>query len=194
MKKIFLLIMGLGMVFFTGCATSDYMTDRGNDAADIVTGTVASNSFGVGVRVGPMAFGGFLANENERKGLRGGEFLTDSLDEEGKGLFSFLGRMTLVALLYYGESFFTDIAENTDEDRDPRNKSFAVEPLWGFMPIAIGEEEKDYAPAYYFTQIEVMIGIVGGIRFGFNPGELIDFLLGWTTLDIYGDDVGVETE
>ena len=28
------------------------------------------------------------------------------------------------------------------------------------------------------------------LRFGFNPGELLDFILGWFTIDIYGDDLG----
>ncbi len=42
----------------------------------------------------------------------------------------------------------------------------------------------------YCTQIEVVAGALGGLRAGFHPGELIDFLLGWTTLDIYNDDMG----
>ena len=29
-------------------------------------------------------------------------------------------------------------------------------------------------------------------RAGVNVGELIDFLLGWTTLDIFGDDLGAK--
>jgi len=29
----------------------------------------------------------------------------------------------------------------------------------------------------------------GTVRLGFNPGELLDFILGWTTIDIYGDDI-----
>ena len=41
----------------------------------------------------------------------------------------------------------------------------------------------------YYTQVEVVIAIIGSLRLGFNPGELLDFLVGWTTLDIYGDDL-----
>lgn len=41
----------------------------------------------------------------------------------------------------------------------------------------------------YYTQVEILAGIGGGIRLGFNIGELVDFLLGWTTIDIYGDDI-----
>ncbi len=34
-----------------------------------------------------------------------------------------------------------------------------------------------------------MIGLGGTLRLGFNPGELLDFLLGWFTIDIYNDDI-----
>jgi hypothetical protein len=27
------------------------------------------------------------------------------------------------------------------------------------------------------------------VRCGFNPGELLDFILGWTTIDIFKDDI-----
>ncbi len=40
----------------------------------------------------------------------------------------------------------------------------------------------------YFTQIEVVAGLLGTLRLGFNPGELLDFILGWTTVDIFNDD------
>lgn len=45
--------------------------------------------------------------------------------------------------------------------------------------------------AYYYTQLEVAAGLGYTVRLGFNPGELLDFLLGWTTIDIFGDDVGI---
>jgi hypothetical protein len=40
----------------------------------------------------------------------------------------------------------------------------------------------------YLTQVEATVGVVGTMRIGLNPGELLDFLLGWTTLDFYRDD------
>jgi len=42
--------------------------------------------------------------------------------------------------------------------------------------------------ASFWTQIDLALGVYWPIRIGFNPGELLDFLLGWTALDIYGDD------
>ena len=43
---------------------------------------------------------------------------------------------------------------------------------------------------YRLTQLEVAGGIVATGKLGLNPGELLDFLLGWTTLDLYDDDLG----
>ncbi len=44
-------------------------------------------------------------------------------------------------------------------------------------------------PWYYYTQCEVCLGVLRGVRLGVNPGELLDFLLGWTTLDTFNDDL-----
>ncbi len=42
---------------------------------------------------------------------------------------------------------------------------------------------------HYCTDMVVAAGLAGTLRLGFNPGKLVDFLLGWTTLDICGDDL-----
>ena len=34
----------------------------------------------------------------------------------------------------------------------------------------------------------MIAGFGGTIKLGFNPGELLDFILGWTTIDIFSDD------
>lgn len=44
-----------------------------------------------------------------------------------------------------------------------------------------------YAP--YFTHVEVAAGAGGTIRIGTNPGEVLDFLLGFFGVDMYGDDL-----
>ena len=43
--------------------------------------------------------------------------------------------------------------------------------------------------APYFTQIEVAAGFGLVTRVGFNPGELLDFFLGFAGVDLYDDDV-----
>jgi hypothetical protein len=45
----------------------------------------------------------------------------------------------------------------------------------------------------FFLEVGACIGLVG-FDLGFNPVEFVDFLLGWTTLDITGDDAVPEAE
>ena len=40
----------------------------------------------------------------------------------------------------------------------------------------------------YYTDIQIALGIGYGARLGFNPGELVDLLLGCIGIDIYKDD------
>jgi hypothetical protein len=69
-----------------------------------------------------------------------------------------------------------------------RHKHHSAFYLLGIaMPAAPHGEVK--CPPSYFTQIEVTAGLGGGSRLGFNPGELLDFILGWVGFDIYGDDL-----
>lgn len=56
------------------------------------------------------------------------------------------------------------------------------------------ESKKPYGyPNEYKYQIEVFFSMYYGIRVGINFSELVDFLLGFTTLDILGDDVENKT-
>lgn len=41
--------------------------------------------------------------------------------------------------------------------------------------------------------VQVSIGLYYGVRAGVNVNEAVDFLLGWTTLDIMGDDRSAKT-
>ena len=56
------------------------------------------------------------------------------------------------------------------------------------MPIACPSSQKIETLAY-LTQVEAVVGLGPSIRLGFNPGELLDFILGWVTLDIFNDDL-----
>jgi hypothetical protein len=53
----------------------------------------------------------------------------------------------------------------------------------------MGHPALEENPAYW-TQVEVEAGVIFAVHAGFNPGELLDFLLGWFGADIYGDDCG----
>ena len=71
-----------------------------------------------------------------------------------------------------------------------RGKSFAALGLLGlsgvFCNATNGVVWRQSIP--YYTQVEVVLGLGSHLRLGLNPGELLDFVLGWTTIDIFGDD------
>ena len=70
----------------------------------------------------------------------------------------------------------TALAENPNPDP----------ALLAYLPK---EKIKPYGyPKSYIYQIELTLGVYRGIRIGFNPAELIDFILGFTTYDLYDDD------
>jgi hypothetical protein len=193
MKRLIQTVLAVVVIAsMTGCATS-YMTDRGHDAADIFTATVG---LGVGAkaRVGPVGAGLILAGEF--KGLKGGALLhLDEKDEclemypalspcsgATKGLFVGVG----------GESYDLRSTNSLPRIRGKCYRAFSFFPL---VIVPLGQTTKDGLTIFrgfhpFYTQIEVAAACIGGIKLGFNPGELLDFILGWTKIDIYNDDLG----
>lgn len=66
---------------------------------------------------------------------------------------------------------------------------------WSFVPFltlpkgitqVVSTEER--VPWWYFTEIEAVGGLGLTLRMGVNPGEFVDFLLGWFGIDIFNDD------
>ena len=45
-----------------------------------------------------------------------------------------------------------------------------------------------------WTQIDLSVGLIASVRLGFNPGELLDFIMGLAGLDLYGDDLAGSKE
>jgi hypothetical protein len=43
--------------------------------------------------------------------------------------------------------------------------------------------------AYLFSQIEIVAAVGPSIRIGVNPGEILDFVVGWLGFDLYDDDI-----
>lgn len=179
-RCIFLL---LGAAFLCGCATPGYMSDRMNDAADIVT---LSCSVGAGAkaRVGPV-HAGVIATAGYM-GLRGGEW-------SGSGEES----VEFEALVLPTEEGFAFEQFEPADLACRRGKGFTASSAVPFLTTSLAAPETQPLPRLerahpdygYFTQLEVSIGAVWVGRLGFNPGELLDFVLGWTTLDIFDDDL-----
>ena len=175
MKKMIQVGIALALAgIATGCATP-YIQARGHDAKDIFTFTVGDESCGgIKARVGPINAG--LYSGFDHWGIRSG-LPSDDWGEPG---FEIL-------LLGFGVESFPSRTSTQGYGTAPT--FFFVSPPMN-KPI-LAASSKDFPKgnvAQFWTQIDLALGIYWPVRIGFNPGELLDFVLGWTTLDIYGDD------
>lgn len=193
---VFAALFALILVTAAGCSTN-YWNNRGNDAADIMTFTIGWG-FGGAARVGPLHAG--LCAYGEWVGLRGGhcgdmgEIYVKENAEKARNIY---GKVP-AAFSYYpafsGEYTFGTY-DNFEMGRIPaKNYRTGDNPEfvnYGY-PLITGAncpwdpEAPTVLP--YYTQIEATGAGLFGVRVGFNIGEFADFLLGFTTLDIYGDD------
>lgn len=175
------------LLFTTGCATSPYLTDRARDAADIFTVTHGVN-FGAKARVGPIHAGLLLGFDSF--GLRAGQFDWNYWDQ---GNF---GSVTDFDVTFLSQEEFSVPWLTIARDRGKQLRSGGLCCI-ALPDYAISPDRPLSARAKipYYTQVEVAGGFfIVGARAGFNPGELVDFLLGWTTLDIFDDDIGLAAD
>jgi len=174
------------------------MVDRRRDATDLFTATVGYGA-GMKARVGPLQAG--LLVDVTGVGVRSGDLLGPS-DFWPEG-YDTPGSWDIAATLFNVEacsggktamqrgkaySFITHsplvYPQNPYRMReDDSPHSFASRTQW------LNENKYRHAPASFYTQIELAVALGPAVRLGFNPGELLDFILGWTTIDIFGDDL-----
>ncbi len=184
----------LFMLAMAGCA-SPYRANRARDAADIFTATVGKGA-GASVRIGPAHVG--LYAGGDRYGLRCGEVMwpKPTLRES----------FTIDPLIFFPNfgggptMYWCDVFE-ADDRTARRDKSFAADGVCPFLSWprsnnTLDIQQRDmrrpaapYLPRHYLTQCELTAGLWITVRLGFNPGELVDFILGWTTIDIFNDDL-----
>ncbi len=196
MKNINIAILFLA-VCFSGCAgAGGYLVDRSHDFADIFTLT-----FGTGVgakaRIGPIHITPFMY-QNDRFGLRGGVFFYSSkgppaMMDRGTidvGYFFLLATENFARRGYhpvFGKAGQPDLARQ-------RGKCFSAASFFPFTSVPYWFDHVDgignyvVYPKYYFTQLEIILAAGPSLRLGFNPGELLDFVLGWAAVDIFNDD------
>lgn len=178
-------LMGVGIsALCAGCSTPGYLGNRARDAGDIFTATVGVGA-GVKARVGPLVAG--LSYYQDSLGVRGG----DVGIYKGRKIFrsgDLKGDCTVV--FCGGDHFETDVTGPRLKSIDSRTPTFEVIPFILAIPAPFIEAQRKQptAGASYYTQVEGVIALGGGIRLGFNPGELLDFFLGWFHVDMFGDD------
>ena len=168
LKLILLFIFAASV---TGCATSGYLADRSRDAADMLTVTVGLGA-GANVRAGPIQTGLFLGFD--QAGLRGGRLQRCPQDPYAP--------MPYVSQLTTPISGFESFTTRPKHSPEPsRGKDYVAD---GILCVTYARNLP------YYTQIEAAVGLIGTLRLGCNPGELLDFILGWFTIDVYNDDLG----
>ena len=176
------------LVVLPGCG---YWTDRVRDTADIVTFGLEKSLWGAKGQIGPLGSLGMYSTghtpngEPAGLGLVGGRFQSYTFED-----------CTVPPLLGFVQARRTHV--------DNRRKDFhIVSAIWYpvlhpqtglpspsfFGGFEGADDWRRVAPRY--TQVEIAVGLVYGVRAGFNPGELLDWLIGWFGGDLYCDDVGV---
>ena len=195
-----------------GCASSPYAANRGRDLADVFTLTLGGGS-GAKARVGPVQLA--IIDHVDLLGLRAGtgfangedmldnteiyqpwprgskanydDFAVRRVFETGQGkVVDVRGEDTLIDSPMYQRRWHDAFGhERFDPGPDSltaqRGKTIAARSPFPFYTASDN-------PAH-MTQIEIAGGLGLTIRLGFNPGELIDFILGFTSMDLYGDDL-----
>lgn len=168
-----------GVLVLAGC--SGYWRDRWNDAKDPFTLTV-EESVGVKAGVGPVRLA--LFRSTSAFGFRGGA-PTWAGDEP---VVYHRGQRMHDAWI---GPFGTDEWEPTDAEALARGKFWRADQasLWWFPAVDVAPARRSPSYVPWFTDIEAAVGLGVGLRVGLNPGELLDFVLGFVGLDMFDDDI-----
>ena len=179
----------LAMVLATFCAgcASPYWQNRRADAADVFTATVGVG-MGAAARIGPLNGGlGIMADLYGQRGGESGNF--------GQTPENLPTSLSAVTICYSYEWFLPQRDEAQTERAMARGKVHHSEWPGAGFPVPFVDPPVDFISQKVarghpqWTQIDLSVGLIGGARLGFNPGELLDFILGFFGVDIYGDDL-----
>jgi hypothetical protein len=166
----------------TGCTTG-YWLDRGRDLAD-----VGSVSFGFGLgakaRVSTLQVGALGAFEG--LGLRRGAIFCES-GSFNEGVFPWFP-------VPIGKVLFPLNVEEcrlSDSVFEKRGKDYDVSSAVPVFLMPFWDLGNLYSapPIHYYSEIEAVVALGLSVRVGFNPGELLDFLLGFAGVDMFNDDL-----
>lgn len=184
--------------FLSSCS-GHYIRNRVRDAADIFTAEASTRSYGFSARIGPVKAGvSYKDPKGYSGGLRGGAIGAYHTAE-------------FTAMIFGADYFRSDRIPVIEPEENEENKEAAAESIQPEVsilrlrekefqarspigtPISLSEKksvlkEPGWISGYYYTQIEITAGLFLGIKIGINAGELLDFVLGWFTVDIFHDD------
>ena len=213
-RIVYVLVTLTCSVLLSGCASSQYGKNRRQDLADVFTLALGAGT-GIQARVGAVQLAAI--NQADIVGLKAGCGFVDgeNLHEneqvyhafprpakpnfndeavrdafiKGKGnAMDLRGEESLLHIPMYQRRWYSAFGHElfnpgpTYSAAKRRKAIAARSPVFGYTKL-ITEN-----PAYY-TQMELAIGVGLTLRVGFNPGELLDLLVGFASLDLYGDDL-----
>jgi hypothetical protein len=171
-------------MFAYGCASTDGQ-DRRNDAKDVLTVAVGLG-LGAKARVGPVQVP--LIVQSDYAGLRCGEFFASPMRDDFWTYVSEAGHVVDQPSAMYVPEY--DILYSGYEVFNPgglaelRHKRVNSRGMGVYATL--DEDALNYG---FYSQVECTVGLVISLRLGVNPGELIDFLLGYAGCDLFADDV-----
>lgn len=198
-------LVATALLLATGCADfKTYLKDRGNDLADCFT-VRAGMSYGLGVRAQVTNY--VTASVGLSKERKIGYFGRAYVEAEGVWagppifplyvLYQFLDDIHNEDMLYVACVLCVPFCLFTDARR---YEGRILPGAFTFLCVNAAEFGADTEQMYsriepptpflrekFFVEVGATLGVVG-FDIGFNPVEFVDFLLGWTTLDITGDD------
>jgi hypothetical protein len=186
-----LLVLAAILFASAACSSAPYWNSRRADALDVPTFAVGDGA-GVKARVGPLHLGLFANIDSW--GLRGGKFSDDWGDVADWDLPmpSLIPMTVSTELPVFGLEV---VPSRTSEFAGAAGHLPLIYKLGVFTGPMRSDERKtmvlrlngEHAFQLY-TQMELAVGLWKTARVGGNPGELVDFMLGWLRLDLYGDD------
>ena len=178
-----------------GCASPrTYFANRGHDASDMFTLTVGKGG-GATVRAGPIHFG--LFGGYDHIGLRGGQLWTQW---ERESLVSPMAAMMDPLLLLPGGDGICFFEDDFTEGDEIREKNYIGRGICPFVAIPAKQIEGynhfdfDDTRKRFLTQVDASAGIYFTFHGCVDFAEILDFILGWTALDIMKDDLLWYTE
>ena len=172
------------------------MVDRGRDAADIFTLSTGTGG-GAMARIGPVGTG--LCLHFPSGGLRGGDWLGQDFINDGTpfprnsdGALLLIGGQEFAGTKVVQERGKVALSQMAFGVFVPRSTVARDSNIWiktreCSRTAEDGRVRCSVLP--YLTEIEVIAGLGTTLHLGFNVGELLDFILGWTTIDIFNDDI-----
>lgn len=166
----------------TGCA-SRYWDNRCRDAKDVVTLAVGLG-LGAKAHVGPLQAP--LIVQSDYAGLRCGEWFASPMRDDFWTYVSEAGHVVDQPLPIYERDFH--FLYSGYEVFDPGGDAAVRHKRQESLDISVVTVDRDRRNWAFYTQVECVVGLIGSVRLGVNPGELVDGLLGFTGFDVMGDD------